>query len=259
MNKKVLTVCAALLLSSSFAFASDYTLVTGTPLSDKQQALSTFSDDNIQWVTQGEERVGMNLTGDVTFDDQTKFLVIDQDDFVLEGNHHTWRGPIVITGENVTIKNLNIDYTNSYVYPADGSRLESKSAIAVFASSVNLVNNIINCNPNNQNYMNNAISIFPVVPDGTTPDYNITGNTITGANMINPGDETWPAAPSFGIQIVGDVNAGNDGGFTYFTPAEDSSSPAKSAKIDFSTVDLTGTTFDECATDYAYIALSLNR
>ena len=256
MNKKVLTVCAALLLSSSFAFASDYTLATGTPLSDKQQALSTFSDDNIQWVTQGEERVGMNLTGDVTFDDQTKFLVIDQDDFVLEGNHHTWRGPIVITGENVTIKNLNIDYTNSYVYPADGSRLESKSAIAVFASSVNLVNNIINCNPNNQNYMNNAISIFPVVPDGTTPDYNITGNTITGANMINPGDETWPAAPSFGIQIVGDVNAGNDGGFTYFTPAEDSSSPAKSAKIDFSTVDLTGTTFDECATDYAYIEVS---
>ena len=254
MNKKVLTVCAALLLSSSsFVFASDY---VATSFSAKwQTTLTDFNKDGIRWTMDGDKKVGMTLTKDIEFDDERNFLLIDEDNFVLDGAGKTWYGHIVVAGENVTIQNLTIEYTNDFtVAEADGTKLETKSAIAVFASSVKLLNNKIHCQPNTSNsFMNNAISIFPVVPNGKTPNYVITNNKITGANMINPGDDTWPAAPSFGIQIVGNANAGNNGGFTYFTPAEDGSSPEKSAKIDFSTVDLTGTTFDGCATDYAYI------
>ena len=254
MNKKVLTVCAALLLSSSsFVFASDYVATSFS--ANWQTTLEKFDKQGIDWVISDGNRVGMTLQEDIDFKDERNFLLIDVDNFVLDGNGKTWHGHIVVTGENVTIKNLTIEYTNDFtVAEADGTKLETKSAIAVFASSVKLLNNKIHCQPNTSNsFMNNAISIFPVVPNGKTPNYVITNNEITGANMINPGDDTWPAAPSFGIQIVGNANAGNNGGFTYFTPAEDGSSPEKSAKIDFSTVDLTGTTFDGCATDYAYI------
>ena len=253
MNKKVLTVCAALLLSSSsFVFASDY---VATSFSAKwQTTLTDFNKDGIRWTMDGDKKVGMTLTKDIEFDDERNFLLIDEDNFVLDGAGKTWYGHIVVTGENVTIKDLTIVYTNAFTREEsnDGTKLETKSAIAVFASSVKLTGNTIECKPNKYEYMNNAISIFPVVPEGTTPSFEITNNIIKNANAIieTPG---WPAAPSFGIQIVGNVNAGNDGGFTYFSGTE---SPEKSASIDFSAIDLTGTTFDGCATDYAYIEVT---
>ena len=75
MNKKVLTVCAALLLSSSsFVFASDY---VATSFSAKwQTTLTDFNKDGIRWTMDGDKKVGMTLTKDIEFDDERNFLRI---------------------------------------------------------------------------------------------------------------------------------------------------------------------------------------
>ena len=253
MNKKVLTVCAALLLSSSsFVFASDYVATSFS--ANWQTTLEKFDKQGIDWVISDGNRVGMTLQEDIDFKDERNFLLIDVDNFVLDGNGKTWQGHIVVTGENVTIKNLTIEYTNAFTREEgnDGTKLETKSAIAVFASSVKLINNTINCHENSYNYMTNGISIVPL---SSNPEFVITGNTINDANAIVAGDETWPAAPSFGIQIVGGIQSdSNSNGFTYFTTKENGSSPKKApTNIDFSKSVIEDNHIYNSATDYAYI------
>ena len=253
MNKKVLTVCAALLLSSSsFVFASDYVATSFS--ANWQTTLEKFDKQGIDWVISDGNRVGMTLQEDIDFKDERNFLLIDVDNFVLDGNGKTWHGHIVVTGENVTIKDLTIEYTNAFTREEgnDGTKLETKSAIAVFASSVKLINNTINCHENSYNYMTNGISIVPL---SSNPEFVITGNTINDAKAIVAGDDTWPAAPSFGIQIVGGVQSdSNNNGFTYFTTKEGGSSPKKApTNIDFSKSIIEDNKIYNSATDYAYI------
>ena len=108
MNKKVLTVCAALLLSSSsFVFASDYVATSFS--ANWQTTLEKFDKQGIDWVISDGNRVGMTLQEDIDFSDERNFLLIDVDNFVLDGNGKTWHGHIVVTGENVTIKDLTIE------------------------------------------------------------------------------------------------------------------------------------------------------
>ena len=239
MNKKVLTVCAALLLSSS-SFVSVYADTNfkneNTVTSTLQTALSSLKKNEAVSIEDGV----MTLKGDLTLTDD-HYLLIDEDNFVLngtdaDGKRHKLTGNIVITGENVTIKNLDIEFTNDKASKyLDGTVIETKSAIAVFASKVTIDNNKITCSvgTSTQN-MVTGISIYPL---SAAPEFKITNNTITGASAIVAGNEQWPAAPSFGIQILGGVSNNGKSGFTYFksTDSEGYTAPEKSALItDFS-------------------------
>ena len=261
MNKKVLTVCAALLLSSS-SFVSVYADTNfkneNTVTSTLQTALSSLSENEAVSIEDGV----MTLKGDLTLTDD-HYLLIDEDNFVLngtdaDGKRHKLTGNIVITGENVTIKNLDIEFTNDKASKyLDGTVIETKSAIAVFASKVTIDNNKITCSvgTSTQN-MVTGISIYPL---SAAPEFTITNNTITGASAIVAGDEQWPAAPSFGIQILGGVSNNGKSGFTYFksSDADGYKAPEKSAVItDFSKSSFEGTTITDSATDFGYIEVS---
>ena len=252
MNKKVLTLCTAMLLSgSSLVYASDY---VNKWTWDWQTELSEFTSGKP--VTLSEDGLTMTVNGDVEYSDQRNFLLIDKDNFVLDGNKHIWKGRIVITGENVTIKNFkNIDYKNVMVYGntgEDGTVIENKSAITVFAGSVNIENNTITVSSTSadDNHVANGITIYPT---SAAPKYNITDNKILNANEIAAGDETWPASPAFGIEIIGNISGGTDNGYTYF---ESESGKSSVTITDFSGINLEGTTVENSATDYAYIEAS---
>ena len=251
MNKKVLTLCTAMLLSgSSLVYASDY---VNKWTWDWQTELSEFTTGKS--VTLSEDGLTMTVNGDVEYSDQRNFLLIDKDNFVLDGNKHVWKGRIVITGENVTIKDLNIDYTNVMAYGGageDGTVIENKSAITVFAGSVNIENNTITVSSTSadDNHVANGITIYPT---SATPKYNITDNKILNANEIAASDGTWPASPAFGIEIIGNISGGTDNGYTYF---ESKSGMPSFTITDFSGINLEGTTVKNSATDYAYIEAS---
>ena len=251
MNKKVLTLCAAMLLSGSSlvsVYASDFA-TSPTSLSGKWQKEVT--------VLQGRSGISLSegkltLTENAGFEDQRNFLLINENDYVFDGQNHTWKGRIVVTGKNVTIKNLNIEYLNAMTSDDDGTVIENKSAITVFESSVNIENCTISCSVlegYEEKYMANGITLYPL---SAAPEYKITKTTIKNASSINPGDDVWPAAPSFGVQILGNLQDVSNNGFTYFA----SSTYEKSATIsDFSkcTFDIT---YDNCATDFGYIEVT---
>ena len=99
MNKKVLTLCAAMLLYGS-SLVSVY--AESVPIKDW----------NPETVVKGTNSA--TLTGNVTFGDQKNYVLIDQDNYVLDGAGHKLTGHLVVTGSHVTIKNLTIDYKNTF-------------------------------------------------------------------------------------------------------------------------------------------------
>ena len=238
-----------LLSGSSLVYASDY---VNQWTWDWQTELSEFTTGKP--VTLSGDGLTMTVNGDVEYSDQRNFLLIDKDNFVLDGNDHVWKGRIVITGENVTIKDLNIDYTNVMAYGGageDGTVIENKSAITVFAESVKIDNCTITVSSTsaNDNHVANGITIYPT---SATPKYTITNNKIYDANEIAAASDGWPASPAFGIEIIGNIQAGTDNGYTYFQ--SESNSDATSYKItDFSGINMEGTTINNSAIDYAYI------
>ena len=257
MNKKVLTLCAALLLSSS-SFVSVYAdtnFKAGGLSSGMEMSLTEFTSEH-ESVALSSDGLKMTIAGEVDYSDPKDYLLINEDDFVLEGNGNVWKGRIVITGENVTINNLKIDYTNvleSGGNGQDGSVIENKSAITVFASKVTITNCEISCKTTNPNFMANGITIYPL---SSTPEFTITRNTITGANNIVAGVGGWADAPSFGIEILGGIPNQAENGYTHFTSTDKDGykAPETSAIItDFSKSNIQTTGISESATDFGYI------
>ena len=222
MNKKFSTLVATLLLSGALFTVSAQKAVSPSEIDDKPGVELTEN--------------GMTLTEDVKFDDQKNYLVISQDNFVLDGAGHTLTGHIVITGNNVTVKNLTIDYCNVIPKSTGGinvSRAVHKTAITVIAESVTLDNNVINCS--SDYWLANAITIFPTKEDAKII---VTNNTITGAN---PEANSWS---STGLQIVGDYNLANTG------VSGQSGSTVKS--LDKLVLTVSGNGYDKCSRDYGY-------
>ncbi|WP_251967350.1 DUF6383 domain-containing protein [Parabacteroides sp. AD58] len=252
MNKKVLTLCAAMLLSgSSLVYAGDY-VNNGISGTNWQTELNAFMGGD-KPVTLSADGLKMTVNDEVTFSDQRNFLLIDKDNFVLDGNHQTWNGRIVITGENVTIKNLKINYKNVMISPnagEDGTVIENKSAITVFASRVNLIDNEITVSSSDPNdaHVANGISIYPLTSD---PVFIITGNTINNANEIANGDEIWPDSPAFGIEIIGNIPGEANNGYTYFTSKSGNSGSA--SNVNFSNSKISDNKINNAAIDYAYV------
>ena len=251
MNKKVLTLCAAMILGGSSLVSVNASDFKASSLSvGLKTELAAFVEANSNAVTSGEKT--LTLKDNVKVGDEKNFLLIDQDDFVLDGKGFTWKGRIVVTGENVTIKNLNIDYTNVLTPGAageDGTRIENKSAITVFAKNITIDKCTIACSTENSGFMANGISIYPLSTDSKS--YKITNTTIKNASNIVVSNG-WPDAPSFGIEVISDLTDSENetAGFTYF---ESESVHTSVALNDLSVLDLTGTKFEYCATDVANI------
>ena len=256
MNKKVLTLCAAMLLGGS-SLIPLYADNSFEPTNEQSSKWLKKTD-----AIKGKDGVkltesSLTLTKNVGFDEQRNFLLIDQDDFVFDGQGNTWKGRIVITGENVTIKNVKIDYVNTMLTGGSGDNgtlIENKSAITVFASSVNIDKCEITCAVTEENkgkYMANGITIYPL---SETPKFKITNTTIKDASNIIE-SEGWPAAPSFGVMILGDLADDYNVGYTAFSNGD----PDKSADVkNFENCDFTGTKFENCATDFGYITITDN-
>ena len=161
MNKKVLTLCAAMLLTGSLA-TLEAASISITAL-DAKPGVEVSS--NVIKITKD-----VDLKGD--------YLLIDEPHMIIEGDGlsedaATFYGRIVITAKDVTVKNLKInlknDVSNFSVY---------KNAITVVAPDAKILDNEIMCEGSGK-FMANGISIFPTSKDAK---FTVSGNTIIGAN-----------------------------------------------------------------------------
>ena len=174
MNKKVLTLCAAMLLTGSL------TSVYATNV----KTLADFKADNSTYVVANVDDKKIDFTADIALDSNTPYLVIDQDDVIVDGHNHTFTGRLAITGKNVTVKNLTI---KNIVTLNNGSFY--KNAISVVAEKVTLENNTIICGIDEKsdadNLIANGIVFFPTA---STVDYKLSNNTIENATGVAASD-----------------------------------------------------------------------
>ena len=214
MNKKVLTLCAAMLLCGSL------TTVNATSQSTdwlkSQPKVEVVGDV----YTIGQD---LNLGND--------YLLIEKDGVTIKSaNGATLTGRIVIAAENVTVTGLNIvldnQTSNISVY---------KNAITVKAASATITNNKIICKAGN-GLMANGISIFPTL---STVSYKVEGNTITSANGIV---DTWQSAGVLVSENLADFDIdGAETQFDAFTTATFTS---------FNSTSISKNTFEDCGADY---------
>ena len=161
MNKKVLTLCAAMLLTGSLA-TLEAASISITAL-DAKPGVEVSS--NVIKITKD-----VDLKGD--------YLLIDEPHMIIEGDGlsedaATFYGRIVITAKDVTVKNLKINLKN------DASNFSVyKNAITVVAPDAKILDNEIMCEGSGK-FMANGISIFPTSKDAK---FTVSGNTIIGAN-----------------------------------------------------------------------------
>ena len=229
MNKKVLTLCAAMLLTGSLATI------------DAKQVLPAETP-GIEVVKTAEGAKVIYFTKDVTLEDGD-YLMIEEDNVTIDGYYnyarHTLNGRLVIKGEGVTVKNLDI---NNIVKINKGSY--TKNAITVVASEVTLLNNIITCGVAEKDAeddaMANGIVIFPTK---TAVKYNVAGNTIKSAKDVAGTDKS----ASSGLIVAENTTSTVD--------EELSASTITSETIaKFNLASVTGNTFEDCAIDYVYEA-----
>ena len=218
MNKKVLTLCAAMLLCGSSLMPV---------YADAVKPSSLENEVGIE-VSSGK----MVLTDKYELANQKDYLLLDEDNFVLDGQYNTFVGHIVITGKNVTVQNLHIDYKNVFTADEDGTVTENKTAISIMSDGATIENCVIKCTAGD--WLANAITILPTSVDAK---FTIKNNQIYDADAEVNG---WSAS---GIQIVeGHKN-------TYLEEITEKSARLKDFNIAESIV---GNTFENVATDYSY-------
>ena len=231
MNKKVLTLCAAMLLTGSL-----------TTVNAASVAWKYFDEQKseVTTATEGQLTV-MKLTGDVELKNQKDYLLIDQNNFVFDGQGHTFKGHIVITGSNVTIKNLKLDYKNVFTKEENGTISVNKTAITVISDKVTIIENDITCS--SDYWVANAITVFPTKEDATIT---ISDNTISGCNsIVYKGDESQETG-STGIQVVEEYNLANTG-------LEGQLGSSESLKNFDAVASIGNNTFKDAYTDFSYV------
>ncbi|MCM0719296.1 DUF6383 domain-containing protein [Parabacteroides sp. W1-Q-101] len=222
MNKKFSTLVATLLLSGAL-----FTL-NAAPTS-----LAEF--DALAGVELAADGNSLKLTDNVVFTDQKNYLLIDKNGFILDGNGKELTAHIVITGKNVTVKNLTINYKNVFAEGEDGTIAVNKTAITVIADGVTLDGNTIN--GSTDHFLVNGITVFPT---GNKGKIVVKNNTIKKANGV-VGDTF-----SSGFQIAGDYTLSGTGC--------SSVTGTDKTVADLSTLQLTvsGNKYEECTTDLSY-------
>ena len=100
MNKKVLTLCAAMLLGGS-------SFVAVNAQSGYVHELGSWANkENVTWTVVGQDTTEMTLDGNVELTDQKNLLLINEKGFHLNGNGKTFKGRIVVTADDVVIENF---------------------------------------------------------------------------------------------------------------------------------------------------------
>ena len=181
MNKKVLTLCAGALLAGGVSLAYvapvNAALPAITAVTATQTEAPTFEANKVTELT-GDYEVADNGT-----------LTIDKEGATLDGKGYTLTGHLVITANNVTVKNLNITSVTT------GSTRYTKTAITVGEDTQNkgeveltgiVIDNVkITCKANTgEGYLANGISINTSAKDATCK---ITNSTITSSNSVGDG------------------------------------------------------------------------
>ena len=215
MNKKFSTLVATLLLSGALftlnaAVVSDISSVNGVEV----VAATETTPKTIKFI----DDVVFGENGD-------DYLIITEEGTIVDGNGKTLTGHLVINAEKVTVKNLTIKHNG-------GPETFTKSAISVFASSVTITGNTIECK-GTESYLANGIILFPTK---TKVEYNVSGNTIKNAsNRV----DKWQ---SFGIKVA--ENAASTSTLEGFTASE--------VIDDFNVATISNNTYENCACDYLY-------
>ena len=215
MNKKFSTLVATLLLSGALVSVNATDVKT---LADFKADATTYTVTNM-----GDSKI--DFLADISLDESTPYLLIDQNNLIIDGHGKIFTGRLVITGENVTVKNLTI--LNKTTSNASSYH---KNAITVVSSSVTIIDNNIICD-GGVNLLANGISIFPTDADAKIV---VKGNVFKNAKTIN---DKWQSSAI----IVAEDIALPTGGET------------KSAELtDFDVASISNNTFENCAVDYLY-------
>ena len=222
MNKKFSTLVATLLLSGAL-----FTLNA-----------ATFNDDVFKDKYQKEvvgEVTTYKLTSNVTLAYNNP-LIISENNVVVDGqdNKYTLNGQIIITGENVTVKNLNVVFVNEGLNGStpgiDGTTPQAKNAILLVAKSGTLTGNVITSSAKEATCNANAICVLPTDAKGT---YTISGNTVT-ANSITSHEGAGKTV-SAGIVVWANMPAEGytEGSVALDTPINLSNNTYKDCSADF--------------------------
>ena len=224
MNKKVLTLCAAMLLSGSLVSI------------EAAQKLPTDFKNKIEVVT-GSNVITFKKNVDLGAD----YLLINQSNVIIDGNNCELKGRLVITGENVTVKNLNIVLQNEV-----NNYSAYKNAITVVASAVTLQNNHITCKVSTAKLLSNGIAIFPTAEK---TKFVLEDNTVDAKDTNVQFDNS----STTGLMVaLGLTNYNLDGG-SLTTP---STSFTKLKDFDITNLDVE---FSGCSTNYAYAYYDANQ
>ncbi|OUO55576.1 hypothetical protein B5F77_01615 [Parabacteroides sp. An277] len=218
MNKKVLTLCAAMLLTGSLA-----TIEAASKL-----------PANVPGIELTENGAVITINEDVDLGND--YLLISTPNVKIVGeNEATLKGRIVINAENVTVENLKILLKN------EASEFSAyKNAITVVASSVTLRGNVITCEASKNGYMANGISIFPTAE---TTNFVVDRNTFNGFKVVAKTDGSTSAAllVSEGLKKF-DLDGSEDGIAAVTTKALKG----------FDITSLGVNTYNDCGVDYTY-------
>ena len=214
MNKKVLTLCAAMLLTGSLATINAESVLPG-------------SVSGIELVNNGAV---------IDFDDNVtlkegQFLLITENNVTINGNHKTLTGHLVITGNNVTVNDLNV-----VVKPSENSSVY-KNAITVVAKLFAINGGTIKAEKGKFE-QSNGVSIFPI--------------DVAGKYVINNVD--FENIKGFGNNFESTAIAVTGGNYTIVLKDVPDWSNRQTAKLtDFAKqVKITGCTFKECDINYSF-------
>ena len=156
MNKKVLTLCAAMLLTGSLATINAESVLPG--------AVSGIELVNNGAVIDFDDNVTLK---------EGQFLLITENNVTINGNHKTLTGHLVITGNNVTVNDLNV-----VVKPSENSSVY-KNAITVVAKIFTINGGTIKAEKGKFE-QSNGVSIFPIDVAGKYVINNVDFENIKG-------------------------------------------------------------------------------
>ena len=246
MNKKVLTLCAGLLMGGTLLSPLEAITVSNQAQLEaliKNEVLNLPEGDNELIFKAGK----YDIPG-------CSYLIVNKEGVTIssEGGVAEVTGRFVLSADGITVKGLNIineafqqNENGGVGAVADWSLFFNKTAISVLADKAIIENNTITCKPADENPNPNALANgITIYPKSKKTNYEISGNTIVSADITTP-DSEWSAS---GIQIVENVTVADDysasalAGIKKFTSAN--------AQVE-SDVILDKNTFKNCSVDYA--------
>ena len=246
MNKKVLTLCAGLLMGGTLLSPLEAITVSNQAQLEaliKNEVLNLPEGDNELIFKAGK----YDIPG-------YSYLIVNKEGVTIssEGGVAEVTGRFVLSADGITVKGLNIineafqqNENGGVGAVADWSLFFNKTAISVLADKAIIENNTITCKPADENPNPNALANgITIYPKSKKTNYEISGNTIVSADITTP-DSEWSAS---GIQIVENVTVADDysasalSGIDKFTSAN--------AQVE-SDIILDNNTFENCSVDYA--------